>query len=231
MRIHWKKTKILHTLSCRIIPALLLFILLGVGAADVEAGFGLKDIFKGKSGKQKTVDIYDLSLDDNLSTPALDKEASLITKFQLDIARSIKRDKYNVELMRDGEVVVVTIPAGQLFNPNDTVLTDLGKIVLKSFLKYLKTPDLYKMILVMHTDNTGSESYTMGLSQSRVDAVFDWIGSVSNTDYVVPYALGSVDPLYKNNSVENRRMNRRLEIYLVPSNEMIKQVQNGKLHL
>ena len=196
------------------------------------ASAGLKNLLKG-SQHQKEVDIYELSLDDNLYSPELnkEKEAALIANFQMDIARSLKKDKYNVELMREGEVVVVTISAGQLFNPNDTVLTDLGKIVLKPFLKYLKTPDLYKMIIVMHSDNTGSDAYTLNLSESRVDAVFDWIGGVASADFVVPYALGSVEPLYPNNSIENRKKNRRLEIYLVPSNEMIKQASSGKINL
>lgn len=201
----------------------------------IPANAGIKDLLKGgaSSHQKKEVDIYELSLDDNLYTPELnkEKEAAAIADFQMSIARSLKKDKYNVELMREGEVIVITIVAGQLFNPNDTVLTDLGKLVLKPFLKYLKTPDLYKMILVMHSDNTGSNTYTLNLSKSRVDAVFDWIGSVASADNVVPYALGSVEPLFPNNSIENRRKNRRLEIYLVPGNGMIKQARNGKINL
>lgn len=200
----------------------------------ISANSGIKNFLKGGSAShQKEVDIYELSLDDNLYTPELnkEKEAAAITDFQMSIARSLKKDKYNVELMREGEVIVVTIAAGQLFSPNDTVLTDLGKLVLKPFIKYLKTPDLYKMILVMHSDNTGSNAYTLNLSKSRVDAVSDWIGSVASTDNVVPYALGSVEPLLPNNSIENRKKNRRLEIYLVPSNVMIKQARGGKINL
>lgn len=202
---------------------------------SMPANAGIKDFLKGgaSSHQKKEVDIYELSLDDNLYTPELnkEKEAATIADFQMNIARSLKKDKYNVELMREGEVIVVTIAAGQLFNPNDTVLTDLGKLVLKPFLKYLKTPDLYKMVLVMHSDNTGSNTYTLNLSKSRVDAVFDWIGSAVPADNVVPYALGCVEPLFPNNSIENRRKNRRLEIYLVPSNVMIKQARNGKINL
>lgn len=182
---------------------------------------------------EKTVDIYDLSLDDNLYTPAIENEdiAHVIADFQLNVARELKKGKYNVELMRKGEVVVATIPASQLFNPNDTVLSELGSIVLKPFVNYLKTPDLYKMILVMHSDNTGSETYTQNLCNVRVEAVFDWFAETANTDYVVPYALGSVEPLLPNNSVDNRKQNRRLEIYLVPSNVMIKQARSKKIKL
>lgn len=210
-----------------------IFLLASMLICNLNASAGLKNIFKGSAEKHKIIDIYELSLDDNLYTPDLgnEKEVGIITDFQMNIARSLKKDKYEVELMREGQVVIITIPAGQLFNPNDTTLTDLGKIMLNPFTKFAKTPDLYKIILVMHTDNTGSDIYLQNLSKSRVDAVFDWFNSVMSTDYVVPYAIGGVEPLYPNNSIENRKANRRLEIYLVPSNEMIKQAKNGKIKL
>lgn len=187
---------------------------------------------KSKTAQQEeTVDIFELALDENLYTPKLGKAADAIADFQLETARSLKKEKYNVELMRDGEVIVVTIYANQLFNPNDTTLSDVGDIVLRPFVKYLDTPGLYKMILVMHSDNTGSAQYTGQISRSRVDAVYDWFERVTGSRYVVPYALGSVEPLYPNNSVENRRKNRRLEIYLVPGYEMIDRARNGKITL
>ena len=85
------------------------------------------------------------------------------------------------------------------------------------------------MLLVMHSDNTGSESYTMKMACSRVNAVFDWFDDNGDVDYVVPYALGASEPYVKNDSMENRRKNRRLEIYLVPNIVMIEQAKRGKI--
>ena len=50
-------------------------------------------------------------------------------------------------------------------------------------------------------------------------------------DYVVPYALGDTDPLVDNNSVEHRKTNRRLEIYLVPEKTMIQQAKKGTINM
>ena len=180
---------------------------------------------------QETVDIYDLPLDENLYTPELGKASDVVADFQMTVARQLKKEKYQVELMRDGEVIVVTIFAGQLFNPNDTSLNDLGEIVLTPFVKYLRKPGMYKMILVMHSDDTGSPEYTLGVSRARVDAVYDWFFGKTGSESVVPYALGSVEPMLPNNSVENRKRNRRLEIFLVPDEEMIKQALKGKISL
>ena len=50
-------------------------------------------------------------------------------------------------------------------------------------------------------------------------------------DYVVPYALGETDPIVDNNSVENRKTNRRLEIYLVPEKTMLQQAKKGRINM
>ena len=103
-------------------------------------------------------DIYDMSLDENLVTPEIknDKQADKIQDFQYDMAVAFKKSNYQVQVMRDGEVIVVTIPASQLFDPNDTLLNKLGEAQLKPFLSMLTNPGFYKMLLVMHSDNTGS---------------------------------------------------------------------------
>lgn len=178
-------------------------------------------------------DIYELSLDENLEVPEIknDKHADKIQDYQYDIAIGFKQSNYDVEVMRDGEVIVITIPASQLFDANDTVLNKVGAELLKPFLRMIKNPGFYKMLLVMHSDDTGSEYYTLNLSRQRVNAIFDWFEENGSVDYVVPYALGDTDPIVDNNSVENRKRNRRLEIYLVPEKTMIQQAKKGNINI
>ena len=181
--------------------------------------------------KKQSIDIYDLSIDDNIAMPELEKQAEVITKFQYNQAIALQKNKQNVEMTRDGEVIIITIPAGQLFAPNDTVLSDLGKQSIEPFLRYLKAEGMYKMLLVMHHDNTGSDRYILNLTKARVNAVYDWISKNASVEYVVPYALGSIEPLVENNSVANRKFNRRLEIYLVPEVGMIKAAKKKNITL
>lgn len=183
--------------------------------------------------REHEVDIYELSLDENLETPEIknDKQADKIQDFQYEMAVAFKRSNYEVEIMRDDEVIVITIPASQLFEPNDTALSKLGETQLKPFLKMLKNPGFYKVLLVMHSDNTGSSEYTLNLTRQRVNAIFDWFDENASVDYVVPYALGDTDPVVDNNSVENRKRNRRLEIYLVPEKTMLQQAKKGNINI
>ncbi len=185
------------------------------------------------AAKTDEVDIYELSLDENIATPEIrnDKQADRVQDYQYEIAVAFKKANFDVEVMRDDEVIVVTIPASQLFDANDTVLNKLGEAQLKPFLSMLTNPGFYKMLLVMHSDNTGSSAYTLNLTRQRVNAIFDWFEENGSVDYVVPYALGETDPIVDNNSVENRKLNRRLEIYLVPDKVMLQQAKKGKINI
>lgn len=187
-----------------------------------------------KKNKQEEVDIHELSIEENIKTPELGKQANTIVKFQDEQAKAIeKTTPYIVQKIRNGEVLMITIPAHTLFSANDTVLTEKGKNTLIPLCKYLDTPGLYKMVLVMHSDNTGNEIYTQKLTEGRVNSVYEWIIETDNSksDVVVPYALGSDDPIVDNNSITNRAKNRRLVIYLIPDKAMINQAKKGKITL
>lgn len=179
--------------------------------------------------------MYDLELDASLATPQInnDKARKNVANFQVELANKLVRQGYTVELMRNSEIIIVSIPCNAMFAPNDTVLTNDGKKKIKPLLNYLKNPGFYKILMVMNSDNTGSETYTLNLTRSRVNAVFDWMDNDEkvNTDYVVPYAVGGSRPHEDtpNNSMKNRNLNRRLEFYFIPFNWMIEQGKKGKI--
>ena len=91
---------------------------------------------------------------------------------------------------------------------------------------------MYRVLLVMHTDNTGSETYREKITEERVDAVFDWFdNSGSDTRYLFSYAMGDEMPLpgNDNTSIEMRDKSRRLEIYLMPGKKMADQAKSGRI--
>lgn len=193
---------------------------------------------KGRKSGRKPLNVdytleqlYELSLDENLSVPVLpDNEKSIIKPHQLVQAKKLVVAGLNVETMRKGEVVIATIQSDELFYPNDTVLKPNAGKQLRPFLQFLKVPDMYRMLLAMHSDDTGTSAYTDALTSKRVIAVLEWfIENSSNSDYIIPYAMGASEPLYLNNSIANRQLNRRLEIYLVPGKTMIDAASSGQL--
>lgn len=179
----------------------------------------------------------DLSFVEMLNSPELGSQAEKISKFQMKEGQSVllKNNKYknkevNVEMTRNKEVLLVTIPADLLFGPNEIVLADGAGAYLEPIKRYLKQPDMYRVLLAMHTDNTGSPQYRDQLTEERVDAIFDYFenGNV-DTRYLFSYALSDDLPLVENDSFEKRKKNRRLEIYLVPGEKMIEQAKKGRI--
>ncbi|MDE6295552.1 MAG: OmpA family protein, partial [Muribaculaceae bacterium] len=165
------------------------------------------------------------------------KTSELIQQFQQREAKNrLLNGKYNpkgecnVESFRNKEVLLVTIPAHLLFAPNSVDLKHGAEEFLSPIKRYLKEPDMYRVLLVMHTDNTGSEEYREQITTDRVNAVAEWFDeSGADTDYLFSYAMSDDIPLVSNNSMDNRDKNRRLEIYLMPGTKMVEEAKKGRI--
>ncbi|MDE6547609.1 MAG: OmpA family protein [Muribaculaceae bacterium] len=166
------------------------------------------------------------------------KAADLIRKFQDLEARqklmngplSPKQGTCNIEAYRKKEVILITIPANVLFAPNSTELSDGAAKYLNPIKRYMKDPDMFRVLLVMHTDNTGSSKYRDNITADRVDAVTAWFEDQgADTSFTFSYAFGDEAPLVPNSSIENRDKNRRLEVFLMPGTKMLEEAKKGKI--
>ena len=198
---------------------------------------------KKQEPKEAVQPVRDENLDDMSfieminSVPLDEKSAALIRKFQEKEGRNrLHTRDYNskngssVETFRNKEVLLVTIPASNLFGPNETELRHGADAMLAPLKRYLKDPDMYRVLMVMHTDNTGSEKYRDYITEERAASVFDWFASQGvETKYLFPYAMGDEMPLVRNNSMENRDKNRRLEVYLMPGKKMLDLAKKGRI--
>ena len=157
-------------------------------------------------------ELDDLSFIEMLNSVDVEKSSELIQKFQNKEGKTrLLNGKYNpkgdctVEAYRNKEVLLVTIPASLLFAPNGQTLKPGAADYLAPIRRYLREPDMYRVMLVMHTDNTGSEEYRDELTEQRVNAIFEWYEkSGSDTSYLFSYALGDDMPLKPNDSMDNR---------------------------
>lgn len=173
----------------------------------------------------------DMDLEQNILTPAVpDKEHSAVSHHMKRLGNDLVKRGYTVDMMRDDEVVLVTIPTDNLFFPNDTLLSPEAPARLTPITSLLTVPDMYKVVYAVHTDNTGSEYYNMELSHRRNNSVYDWLlGRVSEDVIVIPYEMGDTDPVEPNDSRKGRAENRRLEIYLIPGPKLITDAHKGTL--
>ena len=106
----------------------------------------------------------------------------------------------------------------------------LAGIELAPYADLLKQVGMYKIIVVCHTDDTGSENYTDRLSEARASAVYDYLlkNQLESVD-LLSYALGAAEPCVPNDSRDNRAKNRRVEIYVVPDMLILEMAKSDKL--
>lgn len=220
MRNHWK----------------IFFNRLAVAIVVMTVVPGLAQARSGETS-ERDEELDNLSFVEMVNSVELGKNAELIRKFQdkegktrLLNSRTVPKADWTVELYRNKEVLLISVPASRLFAPNSTTLTSGASEYLNPIRRYLRDPDMYRVLLVMHTDNTGSESYRDNLTVERAESVFNWFEDKGeDTRFLFDYAMSDDMPLKPNNSVDNRADNRRLEIYLVPGKKMLEQAKKGRI--
>ena len=171
-------------------------------------------------------DPYEVSLEDNIATPEVpDRQKDAVRRHILARAKELGVKKLNVETLRRGEVFAVVIPSDELFLPNDTLLrTDRATAKLRYFAPFFKTHGEYKVIIVVHSDDTGSEEYRYAMTDRRVQSLYEWFdANFTHTENLFGYGVGSDIPLKQNDTAAGRRANRRVEIYVIPDEQLLLQ--------
>ena len=178
--------------------------------------------------KHSDFDPFSADIESNIKYPVVSsRQSSAVVNAMSAVCKVLKNAGYAAETVRNGEVVMVTIPCSKLFAPNSTELMATAGEVLRGLNPYVKQKANFKTILAVHSDDTGAESYCDRLTGDRANAIDDFFynynGNV-DTD-IIPYGLGSDEPLKANTSIANRAANRRVEIYFVPTESFIKNAR------
>lgn len=178
----------------------------------------------------------DMELSQNVLTPTVPADLKKrISSYQKKKADSLI-EQFTVDMTRDDEVFIVCIPTDDIFLPNDTLLSNYSAQELNPVLSLMKgDPYMYKIVVAIHTDDTGSDKYLQNLSAARTNSIYDWLLDAMDSEIiswdlvVIPYPMAATDPLSDNDTMENRHQNRRLEFYFIPGPKMIDLARNNNL--
>lgn len=176
-------------------------------------------------------EIAELSIEDNINSPEVPVKYSDGARDAMrDLAVQMQKGGLATDLgERGGMVLMVTVAASDFFAPNDTALLPAADKILKQIMQPLRTPDRYKLLVAVHSDNTGSDDYLTYLTQARADAILGWIENQNvPTEGIVAYGMGNDEPIATDSSREGRRANRRVELYFVPGPVMIDELKAKK---
>lgn len=173
--------------------------------------------------------------DTKLATPAVPAKASAAVARHIDnISKWFKGKGLTTKTVRNGEVLVVTLPASELFTPNSTELVDGATTHLNVFERAIEHPESYRILIAAHTDDTGDDTYSDRLTKERAEVVMATFESIARHKGVKPniyyYWFGSKRPAVENNSIANRAQNRRVEIYIVPEARTIDGARSGNFY-
>lgn len=175
-------------------------------------------------------------LEKNIATPVVEKsEKKAVAHYMKSIGESLAKKKYSVELMREGEVIIVSLPTDELFAPNDTLISKRGVDLLTPLLQYMKEPYTFKILYTVNTDDTGSQRYLEQLSDQRNASLYDWfmdqidLGNMSEDIVLIPYSMGASMPVATNDDRKGRLKNRRVEIFIIPGPQLIDKARHKTL--
>ena len=125
------------------------------------------------------------------------------------------------------KAVKVTFDLGILFATGKSNLSSGAKTSLAKFAEVLVQNPTMDIEVQGNTDNTGSLELNQTLSENRAKSVADYLilNSVPATQITKTVGLNYSNPVASNDTKEGRAQNRRVEIYLYASEEMIKQAE------
>lgn len=138
-------------------------------------------------------------------------------------AEQLKQTIPGAEVIREGEGIIVKFDSGILFDVNKSDLKAAAMSNIQNLAKSLKDNPETNVLIIGHTDNTGSDDYNAKLSERRAEAVKTFAmnqgvaGSRLNTQ-----GKGENEPIADNSTEDGRSKNRRVEIVIV-ANEQLKE--------
>ncbi len=130
------------------------------------------------------------------------------------------------------DAVKVTFDSGILFASSKANLNQGSKNELAKFSVVLKNNKDCHIDVYGHTDSTGNDGINIPLSNDRAQSVVSYLKScgVSSSQFKNVSGMGSSQPVATNETKAGRQLNRRVEVFLYASPEMVEKANNGKLN-
>jgi outer membrane protein OmpA-like peptidoglycan-associated protein len=128
-------------------------------------------------------------------------------------ARMLKKEGFT--LTEEGWTL--RLPEKLLFDFDQAAIQEVRKTEIIQLSQRLQQYRLDKIKIVGHTDAIGTPEYNNKLSLKRAETVADvFITTGFNPKNIQTIGRGAAQPLAPNNTEENRALNRRVNIIIIP---------------
>jgi outer membrane protein OmpA-like peptidoglycan-associated protein len=137
-------------------------------------------------------------------------------------AAEIEKTVPNAEVIREGEGIIVKFESGILFDVDQSTLKPAARTNVESLAASLKKNPGTNILIVGHTDATGTDAYNYRLSERRAAAVKSYAQAQGiSGSRLTTEGRGETEPIADNTTEAGRSQNRRVEIVIV-ANEALK---------
>lgn len=138
------------------------------------------------------------------------------------------------------KAVKITFDSGLLFTTSSSELSAASKTNLNNLAKLMKKYSTCAIDAYGHTDNQGWRNSTaeqsaqknLQLSQQRAESVVNYLkaNGVASSQFKNVVGKGSSEPVADNTTQAGMQQNRRVEVFLYASEQMVKEAQQGTLN-
>jgi outer membrane protein OmpA-like peptidoglycan-associated protein len=135
-------------------------------------------------------------------------------------AEELKANIPGATVTRVGEGIVVTFASGLLYDFDSDRIRSESANNLKNLASSLgQYPDT-DLLIVGHTDATGTDSYNQGLSERRAAAAATYLKSQGvSSDRLRTSGRGESEPIASNDTEAGQQANRRVEVAIYANEE------------
>jgi outer membrane protein OmpA-like peptidoglycan-associated protein len=144
-------------------------------------------------------------------------------------AKEIQQNIPGAIVERVGEGLQVTFESGLLFDLNSDVLRDAARKNLSTLAQSLEKYPNTDLMIVGHTDASGSDAYNMTLSARRAAAAESYLAAQGVTRTRLRSAgRGESEPVAPNDTEADRQKNRRVEVAIYANDAFKAQAAKGQ---
>jgi outer membrane protein OmpA-like peptidoglycan-associated protein len=128
-------------------------------------------------------------------------------------AKELRQDIPGATIVRVGEGIAVTFASGLLYDvDSDRIRTEAASNLRNLAASLGKFPNT-DLLIVGHTDGTGTTEYNQGLSQRRALSASDFLVTQGvSAGRLRTSGRGELEPIAENDTENGRLLNRRVEV-------------------
>lgn len=135
----------------------------------------------------------------------------------------------DADVVRVGEGIQIVFDSAILFDVDSSTLKEQSRADLEKLAASLMEYQNTDVVIVGHTDATGSEEYNQTLSEKRAGSAADLLLAQGiSVDRITTVGKGELEPIDSNETVAGRQANRRVEVAIFANEEYRESLENSE---